>query len=55
LSDRREKRRRVAETLYEPETAFGEDDWFSSSGCFAYDAERVLYRFADGEFAFSWE
>ena len=48
-------RRRVAETLYELETMFREDDWFSSSEYFVYDAEHDLYRFPDGEFAFSRE
>jgi hypothetical protein len=50
-----EKRRRVAETLYELETAFREDDWFSSSEYFIYDDDHDLYRFPDGEFAFSRE
>lgn len=50
-----EKRRRVAETLYELEKLFREDDWFSSVEYFVYDAEHDLYRFPDGEFAFSRE
>ena len=50
-----EKRRRKAETLYELEKMFREDDWFSSGEYFIYDAERDLYRFPDGEFAFSRE
>jgi hypothetical protein len=45
----------VSETLYDLETAFREDDWFSSSEYFIYDAEQDLYRFPDGEFAFSSE
>jgi hypothetical protein len=47
-----EKRRRGAEWLYELETAFREDVWPSD---FVYDAEHDLYRFPDGEFAFSRE
>ena len=46
-------RRGRAEMLYELETAFREDGW--PSGDFVYDAEHDLYRFADGEFAFSRE
>ena len=37
--------------LYELETGFREDDWPSED--FVYDAEHDLYRFPDGEFAFS--
>jgi hypothetical protein len=37
--------------LYELETAFKEEGWPSKE--FLYDAEHDLYRFADGEFAFS--
>ncbi len=48
-------RRRVAETLYELEKMFREGDWFSSRDYFVYDAEHDLYRFPDGEFAFSRE
>jgi hypothetical protein len=48
-----EKRRRGAEMLYELETAFREEGWPSDD--FVYDAEHDLYRFADGEFAFSRE
>jgi hypothetical protein len=47
-----EKRRRGAEMLYELETAFREQDWPSD---FVYDEEHDLYRFPDGEFAFSRE
>jgi hypothetical protein len=43
-----EKRRRRAATLYELEAMFREDDWFSSSEYFVYDAEHDLYRFPDG-------
>ncbi len=39
--------------LYELETGFREDGWPSEE--FVYDAERDLYRFPDGEFAFSRE
>jgi hypothetical protein len=45
-------RRRTARALYEIETEFREDGWPSE---FVYDAEHDLYRFADGEFAFSRE
>ena len=38
--------------LYGLETAFREDGWPSD---FVYEADRDLYRFADGEFAFSKE
>ena len=37
--------------LYELETASREDGWPFEE--FVYDAEHDLYRFADGEFAFS--
>ncbi len=37
--------------LYELETGFREEGWPSDD--FVYDAEHDLYRFADGEFAFS--
>ncbi len=47
----REMRRRVAETLYELEALFEEEGQPSEE--FAYDAEHDLYRFPDGEFAFS--
>jgi hypothetical protein len=47
----REMRRRVAETLYELEALFAETGWYSEE--FVYDDEHDLYRFADGEFAFS--
>ncbi len=50
LSDS-EIRRRRAEALYE--TAFREEGWPSEE--FVYDAEHDLYRFPDGEFAFSKE
>ena len=39
--------------LYELETAFGEQGWPSDE--FVYYSEHDLYRFADGEFAFSRE
>jgi hypothetical protein len=48
----REMRRRTAQALYEIETEFREDGWPSE---FVYDAEHDLYRFSDGEFAFSRE
>ena len=52
LSDS-EKRRRGAEALYELETSFREEGWPSEE--FVYDSEQDLYRFPDGEFAFSKE
>jgi hypothetical protein len=45
-------RRCRAEALYELETGFREEGWPSD---FVYDAEHDLYRFPDGEFAFSRE
>ncbi len=48
-----ERRRHGAEILYELETGFREEGWPSND--FVYDAEHDLYRFADGEFAFSRE
>ena len=48
-----EMRRRRAATLYELETCFREEGWPSEE--FVYDDEHDLYRFADGEFAFSRE
>ena len=39
--------------LYELETGFREQGWSSKE--FVYDAEHDLYRFPDGEFAFSKE
>ena len=48
-----ETRRRGATALYEVETGFREEGWPSEE--FVYDGERDLYRFADGEFAFSRE
>jgi hypothetical protein len=48
-----EMRRSGAEILYELETGFREKGWTSEE--FVYDAEHDLYRFADGEFAFSKE
>jgi hypothetical protein len=42
----------LTEMLYELETGSKEDDWPSD---FVYDAEHDLYRFPDGEFAFSRE
>ncbi len=47
-----EMRRRGAEMLYELETAFREDGWPPD---FVYDTNHDLYRFPDGEFAFSKE
>jgi hypothetical protein len=38
-------------TLYELEALFAEEGWPSEE--FVYDKEHDLYRFADGEFAFS--
>ena len=52
LSDS-EMRRRRTEALYETETALREEGWPSEE--FVYDAEHDLYRFPDGEFAFSRE
>lgn len=49
LSDS-EKRRSGAEILYELETGFREEGWPSD---FVYDEKHDLYRFPDGEFAFS--
>ncbi len=46
-------RRRKAATLYELEALFAEEGWPSED--FVYDAEHELYRFLDGEFAFSKE
>ena len=46
-------RRRKAAALYELETLFAEEGWLT--GDFVYDAEHELYRFPDGEFAFSKE
>jgi hypothetical protein len=48
-----ERRRHGAEMLYELETRFREERWPSEE--FVYDAEHDLYRFPDGEFAFSRE
>jgi hypothetical protein len=48
-----ELRRRRAATLYELEALFAEDGWPSED--FVYEAEHDLYRFPDGEFAFSRE
>jgi hypothetical protein len=48
-----EMRRRRAATLYELETSFREEGWSSEE--FIYDEEYDLYRFPDGEFAFSRE
>jgi hypothetical protein len=45
--------RHRAASLYETETTFREEGWRSED--FVYDAEHDLYRFADGEFAFSRE
>ena len=52
LIQEREMRRRAAETLYELETAFREDGWLSD---LVYEVEHDLYRFPDGELAFSRE
>ena len=46
-------RRRKAATLYELEVLFAEQGWPTED--FVYDAEQDLYRFPDGEFAFSKE
>ena len=48
-----EWRWRRAETLYELEMVFREEGWSSEE--FVYDDEQDLYRFPDGEFAFSKE
>ena len=48
-----EMRRRKAAALYELEALFAEEGWLT--GDFVYDAEHELYRFPDGEFAFSKE
>ncbi len=48
-----EMRRRRAAALYEIETIFREEGWPSED--FVYDEENDLYRFPDGEFAFSRE
>jgi hypothetical protein len=48
-----EKRRSRAEALYELETGLREEGWPSEE--LVYDAEHDLYRFSDGEFAFSRE
>ena len=52
VSDK-EKRRRTAKALYELEALFAEEGIISEE--FVYDEENDLYRFADGEFAFSRE
>ncbi len=54
LSDSQMRRRKAA-TLYELEALFAaeEEDWPSED--FVYDAAHELYRFPDGEFAFSKE
>jgi hypothetical protein len=46
-------RRRRAANLYELEALFAEEGWPSEE--LVYDKEHDLYRFADGEFAFSRE
>ena len=46
-------RRRKAAALYELEALFAEQGWPTED--FVYDAEHELYRFPDGEFAFSKE
>ena len=48
-----EMRRRRAAALYEIETKSREEGWPSED--FVYDEENDLYRFPDGEFAFSRE
>jgi len=53
VSDK-EKRRRTAKALYELEALFAEEG-ITTSEEFVYDEENDLYRFADGEFAFSRE
>ena len=52
LSDS-EMRRRKAEMLYELETGFRAEGLLSEE--FVYDEKHDLYRFSDGEFAFSRE
>ncbi len=53
LSDCQMRRRKVV-SLYELEAlCVAEEGWPSED--FVYDAERELYRFPDGEFAFSKE
>ena len=47
-----EKRRRRAECLYALEMEFRKMGW-SSHDQFVYDEEHDLFRFPDGEFAFS--
>jgi hypothetical protein len=49
----KEMRHRKAAVLYE--LAAGLEEMGQSLGEFVYDAENDLYRFADGEFAFSRE
>jgi len=46
-----EVRSRRAASLYDIEVGFREESW--PSGEFVFDEEHDLYRFADGEFAFS--
>jgi hypothetical protein len=46
-------RSRRAASLYELEALFAEEGWPSEE--LVYDDEHDLYRFADGEFAFSRE
>jgi hypothetical protein len=48
-----DKRRSRAKVLYELEKGLREEGWPSEE--FVYDDEHDLYRFADGEFAFSRE
>jgi hypothetical protein len=48
-------RRREAATLYELEALFAKEEEGWPSEDFVYDAEHELYRFPDGEFAFSKE
>ncbi len=48
----KEMRRRRAEALYEFETALRA---MGETSEFLYDEEHALYRFTDGEFAFSRE
>jgi hypothetical protein len=50
---KRERSRNRTEALYELETGFREQGWSSEE--FVYDAEHNLYRFPDGDFAFSRE
>ena len=48
-------RRRKAAALYELEALFAAEEGLWPSEDFVYDEEHELYRFPDGEFAFSKE